>query len=44
MSKLSAISTRAPQKLSKDIVKKDTLKLLEEINQLQKILIAQKMN
>ena len=42
MSKLSAISTRAPQKLSKEIVKKDTIKLLEEINGLQKILFAQK--
>ncbi|MDB5272175.1 MAG: polyphosphate kinase [Chitinophagaceae bacterium] len=42
MNKLASISTRAPQKLSKDIVKKDTIKLQEEINRLQKILYAQK--
>jgi PPK2 family polyphosphate:nucleotide phosphotransferase len=42
MTKLSSVSTRAPQKLSKEVVKKDTIKLLEEINELQKILFAQK--
>lgn len=42
MIKLSSVSTRASKKLSKDLVKKDTVKLLEEIAELQKVLFAQK--
>ena len=42
MIKLQNISTRAPQKLQKSVIKKKTESLLGQLQELQAILIAEK--